>query len=301
MRRLIIATALTATLGCTATLAAAAPEMGSPAQQPTTGKGATMSGLSPWIVVTSANDLIGRRLRDPQAQGAGKINSLVVDLGSGQVLYAIIGSDGSFDIDDKYVAVPFTALQLTPRDDLMNVMIPAGKLSKAQRVAQAQISAFGEPGDVDKVFNQYDMLSGWASKAADARPGQYLLVRHEEIIRLKPSKNMAANVKGANVNGSDGAEIGEIDHIVIDPATGHIAYLLLSHGGFLGLGEEWLPLPPQAIAWSAKDDAFILNAKAPEATQRQAFAKTNVPFQIRRVELQSFYKRYGVTPYWEQD
>ena len=87
---------------------------------------------------------------------------------------------------------------------------------------------------------------------------------------------------------------------MIDAGTGRVAYLLLSHGGFLGLGEEWVPVPVQALAWSDSQGGYTLKGGLQEAKQREALQKGNVPAQVRRAQLEALYRSYGVTPYWQQ-
>lgn len=55
-------------------------------------------------------------------------------------------------------------------------------------------------------------------------------------------------VNGTAVHGAGGAQIGVIDHLVIEKVSGRIVYAVMSFGGFLGLGQDRYP-----IAWTALD------------------------------------------------
>jgi hypothetical protein len=50
-------------------------------------------------------------------------------------------------------------------------------------------------------------------------------------------------VEGTPVRRSDGTKIGTIDRLMIDRHSGHVAYAVMNFGGFLGLGQQHLPIP----------------------------------------------------------
>src|SRR6185436_6124750 len=50
-------------------------------------------------------------------------------------------------------------------------------------------------------------------------------------------------VEGTSVYGSDNQKIGKIERVMIDKISGKVAYAVLSFGGFMGMGEDYYPLP----------------------------------------------------------
>jgi PRC-barrel domain len=50
-------------------------------------------------------------------------------------------------------------------------------------------------------------------------------------------------VEGTAVYGADDQKIGSIQRIMIDKISGKVAYAVTSFGGFLGIGEDYYPLP----------------------------------------------------------
>jgi hypothetical protein len=50
-------------------------------------------------------------------------------------------------------------------------------------------------------------------------------------------------VEGTAVYGADDQKIGSIQRIMIDKVSGKVAYAVTSFGGFLGIGEDYYPLP----------------------------------------------------------
>ena len=50
-------------------------------------------------------------------------------------------------------------------------------------------------------------------------------------------------VEGTAVYGADHEKIGSIERVMIDKISGKVAYAVLSFGGFLGMGEDYYPVP----------------------------------------------------------
>ena len=50
-------------------------------------------------------------------------------------------------------------------------------------------------------------------------------------------------VEGTAVYGADQQKIGSVQRVMIDKVSGKVAYAVVSFGGFLGMGEEYFPMP----------------------------------------------------------
>ncbi|RZA30530.1 MAG: PRC-barrel domain containing protein [Proteobacteria bacterium] len=308
MNKLLAATALAASLAAPAFAqptrpasppASNPPAAGMPNSQTPTGQASSSKAPSNWITVASVENLVGRKLRDPQGRNAGEIHSVMVDVQSGTAVYAVVESDGDFSLDGKYIAVPFSSLTLARSGDLMNVAVPIDKLSKAKRFGEDQIDDMTKPQEVASLYTYYAVPQPAGASAPAGTGGNLLMVRRDTVMRMNAGRHVAGDVRGVTVNGQDGKELGEIDRIMVDTSTGRIAYLLLSQGGFLGMGENWVPVPAQALSWDGNANVFTLKAERANATQQAPLAKGDVPVQVRRTQLQSLYERFGVTPYWQ--
>ncbi|HTD18458.1 MAG TPA: PRC-barrel domain-containing protein, partial [Ktedonobacteraceae bacterium] len=58
---------------------------------------------------------------------------------------------------------------------------------------------------------------------------------------------------GADVENPQGQNLGDIKDMVIDRASGRIAYAVVSFGGFLGMGEKLFAVPWGAFAQPKAD------------------------------------------------
>ena len=50
-------------------------------------------------------------------------------------------------------------------------------------------------------------------------------------------------VEGTAVYGPDGDKIGSIERVMIEKISGKVSYAVLSFGGFLGIGDDYYPIP----------------------------------------------------------
>jgi len=103
------------------------------------------------------------------------------------------------------------------------------------------------------------------------------------------------DVNGTEVYSPTGDHLGEINHLMIDKSSGHIAYAVMTFGGFLGIGAEEHPLPWKKLRYDTSMGGFVT-----DVTQEQL---TGAPergqgwFEDRNYAQRS-YDYYGVSPYW---
>jgi PRC-barrel domain len=56
-------------------------------------------------------------------------------------------------------------------------------------------------------------------------------------------------VEGTAVYGADESQIGSIERVMIDKRSGKVSYAVLSFGGFLGIGDDYYPLPWESLKY----------------------------------------------------
>lgn len=57
-------------------------------------------------------------------------------------------------------------------------------------------------------------------------------------------------VEGTRVYATDGDHIGHIERVMIGKLDGHVAYAVLAFGGFLGIGQDYYPLPWSSLTFN---------------------------------------------------
>jgi hypothetical protein len=66
-------------------------------------------------------------------------------------------------------------------------------------------------------------------------------------------------VEGTTVYDSKGEKMGSIARVMLDKRSGHVAYAVLSFGGFLGLGSDYYPIPWDALKYDTSFAGYRLN------------------------------------------
>ena len=88
-------------------------------------------------------------------------------------------------------------------------------------------------------------------------------------------------VDGTAVYGVDDRKIGSVQRVMIDKISGKVAYAVISCGGFLGMGEDYYPMPWQNLIYDTRLDGYRVNITedqlkaAPKYSQSQGWDWTN--------------------------
>ena len=59
-------------------------------------------------------------------------------------------------------------------------------------------------------------------------------------------------VEGTAVFGADGQKIGSIQRVMIEKVSGKVSYAVLTFGGFLGIGDDYYPLPWTSLKYKVE-------------------------------------------------
>ena len=277
----------------------------------------TGASLPARIPVTAASNIVCRDLRDPEGDDAGSIEYLLIDLPSGRITFAMIGSGGSLDIGTDDVAVPWAALQV-PNDPnaAFGIGLSVAQIAEAPRIGPADLRrlTMAEPRQAIYRFWR-DHAPQPTGDAGGGRPGtaiviarpgasgyRSLLIGAAGNALLCPAASAdTRGLENVDVHDQQGILLGDIDQVMIDVGRGQAAYVLMSRGGLLGIDQEWLPVLLQAMTFVPWRDGFRLTVDAAAlktAPDLQANAAL-LPTSVGRGQLASLYRRFGLAPYWQ--
>ncbi len=105
-------------------------------------------------------------------------------------------------------------------------------------------------------------------------------------------------VEGTPVYRSNGDKIGRIERVMLDKRGGNVAYAVMTFGGFLGIGDDYYPVPWSLLTYNERLGGYEANItdtqlkSAPKFTEKEPWTYTN------RDKEADLYSYYGVTPYW---
>ena len=105
-------------------------------------------------------------------------------------------------------------------------------------------------------------------------------------------------VEGTNVYRSNGDNIGSIERIMIDKLSGKVAYAVMSFGGFLGIGDDYYPVPWSLLTYNERLGGYEVNISDPQLKSAPKFRKDEAWDYSDRGQESALYSYYGATPYW---
>lgn len=109
----------------------------------------------------------------------------------------------------------------------------------------------------------------------------------------------ASDIMGTDIVNHKGESLGDIKELVIDPVTGRVAYVVVSFGGFLSMGEKLFAIPFSAFAYSASKSEYVLNVTKERLEGAPGFDADNWPSMTDETWNRHVYKHYEVAPHWE--
>src|SRR5262249_13881515 len=105
-------------------------------------------------------------------------------------------------------------------------------------------------------------------------------------------------VEGTAVNRSNGDRVGQIERVMIDKISGKVAYAVMSFGGFLGIGEDYYPLPWSLLTYNPQLEGYEVNIGETQLKGAPHYSKYEDWDWSDRARGQKVYDYYGVVPYW---
>jgi hypothetical protein len=130
-------------------------------------------------------------------------------------------------------------------------------------------------------------------------PGGTMAIASSPAVQSRETVSLIGSdkVEGTDVYGADQKKIGKLERVMIDKISGKVAYAVLSFGGFLGIGEDYYPVPWVTLKYDPNLGGYLVNLtrdkldKAPKYTQSTGWNWT-------RENDQRVYDYYGASPYW---
>jgi len=111
----------------------------------------------------------------------------------------------------------------------------------------------------------------------------------------------ASTLAGDHVRNPEGEDLGKVEEIMLDVATGRVAYAVLSFGGFLGMGSKLFALPWEALTLDEDNHEFVLNVSKQKLENAPGFDKDNWPDMADTSWGSTIYSYYGKEPYWDNE
>lgn len=103
------------------------------------------------------------------------------------------------------------------------------------------------------------------------------------------------DIGGTRVFGPAGEELGHIDDVMIDAASGKVVYGVLQFGGFLGIGSDYHPIPFGKLRYDRALGGYVTDLTREQLEGAPAYAED---WRADREWQRRSYEHYGLSPYW---
>lgn len=101
-------------------------------------------------------------------------------------------------------------------------------------------------------------------------------------------------VEGTAVYGIDRQKIGSIKRVMIDKVSGKVSYAILSFGGFLGIGDDYYPLPWQSLKYDTQLSGYLSNVASDKFKAAPRYADDSAWNWADTAKAKSVNDYYGV-------
>ncbi|MGA2241683.1 MAG: PRC-barrel domain-containing protein [Verrucomicrobiota bacterium] len=131
-----------------------------------------------------------------------------------------------------------------------------------------------------------------------ASPRQHLTQARSE--RLNGAAK-ATDIIGMTVNNYQNERLGNVEDLAVDVESGRIVQVILSTGGFPGMGNTFTAVPPGALRHDAADKVLHLNASKAKLAAALKFDTSKWDKDTQSNRVTEVYGYYGEKPYFVAD
>ncbi len=110
----------------------------------------------------------------------------------------------------------------------------------------------------------------------------------------------ASKIIGEAVVNLQNENVGKIHELVIDAKKNRVAYVVLTFGGFMGMGNKLFAIPWEAFTFSATENKLILNVDKEKLKTAPGFEKDEKwPDFSDTTWGETIYNYYDYVPPWK--
>jgi sporulation protein YlmC with PRC-barrel domain len=261
-----------------------------------------------------ASDVIGMTVKNYQDEKLGAVEDLAVDLESGRIVQVIISTGGFLGVGDRLTAVPPGALHHDVANKVLHLDANKEKLKSAPEFKTAKWAECCDMEHLSSVYTYYgqepafkfihksDAIGNTTStrNADGAWTRDRLTGENQWMIpasRLGQIQK-ASKLMGLTVKNRQDEKLGTVDNMLVDVQSGRIVAVVVSSGGFLGMGDELSAVPPTALRFNTERDTLQLDTTKDTLSAAPHFKANQWPDFAQPIYADGVYRAYKVEPYF---
>jgi sporulation protein YlmC with PRC-barrel domain len=267
--------------------------------------------------IAKAKKLIGGDIETTRGEDIGDIEDLVADTQKEKTCCVVVTLSGRGTDSNRYVLLPWSIV--TPKsgvEDKLIVNVDRDTLRNAPGFDKNHWPDFSTSriaNDVDDYFGNVQGRTGRSSDySRNDEDNDSVRYRNGDQTSHQNSQSTSgvhvvrlSKVLDTDVQNTARENLGDVQDVAIDPATGKIPYAVLSYGGFLGMGDKWFAVPINALSIiprnndpnNPKIDRVVLTMDKQRLKNAPGFDKNHWPDVADarfRSDISAFYGSSGV-------
>jgi sporulation protein YlmC with PRC-barrel domain len=203
------------------------------------------------------SQLAGMELQARNGDNLGEVQDVLRSGTPGQDMRLVV-QVGGIGADERFVAIPFDEVQINADGDELYTSRTREQLAAAPAVQlDRRITGTATPAQRSAAEANRDAADrGAAPQAGDrsAAPQAGAAASAQQRAGATAGEQGLADLVGAEVIGSGGDQVGEIDDIVLSMAGADSVRAVIQAGGIAGIGEKRVALPLGQVSIDRSDD-----------------------------------------------
>jgi len=268
-----------------------------------------------------ASDVIGKTVLNNQGEKLGKVDDLAVDVESGRIVQVILSTGGFIGIGDTLTAVPPGALHCDAAHKVLHLDADKEKLASAPKFETSKWAECSDANHLAAVYRYYgeepafkfiqtgDAVPDGQPTTVSARKangtwdkdrlasGSQCMIPASRLSQIQK----ASKLMGTSVKNLQDEKLGNVENILVDLPSGRIVAVIVSSGGFLGMGDELSAVPPTALRFTTDRDTLQLDTTKEMLSTAPHFKANQWPDFAQPNYVSGVYSAYKVEPYFVTD
>jgi sporulation protein YlmC with PRC-barrel domain len=229
-----------------------------------------------------ASAMKGLLIRNAKGEDLGHVRDLMINTRDGRIPYVAVGYGGTLGVNEKFAAVPLSALRFEQAKDRPQAEVAVLDMDKATFDSNAGFNKTDWPTSPEARFSKGGQSTPSVRDAVKEEPGQF---------------RRATALIGMTVRDPQGENLGTVRDLVFDSKDDRIHYAVMGHGGTLGVGEKLFAIPWDAVSIKSLtgkpgDEGFIANAQKAALDANPGFNKDNWPAEGDK----NLFRKPGTNP-----
>jgi sporulation protein YlmC with PRC-barrel domain len=226
---------------------------------------------NPFFAPLRAGQLTGMKVENSDGQKIGTLRNLVVDMRSGELKYAVIGSGGFLGVHATLKLAPARIMSAaTTKRETLAINVTTERWEDAPVFKASKLASIAEPNRAWAISSYFGRPPVYATKVADHSLSTTGRTIEQQSRADPPVLKYASDLIGTRVVDQKGEKVGEIQDLLVSFGRPRPAFAIISTGRFLRRGREYA-VPLSALQAMDGDRKLLLDADAGTFQRAPAF------------------------------